>query len=154
MSTQAEWDVYADNITDGWDLCANCTRDATGKKLFRQYNFYRTLLGLPIVLSPIDNTEFQSPSGMFLEWVPPNPGPEMILMTPGAWSHFGWGFYQCGQALGNPRVRVTQTDDTQQLLPSAPGYQLLLATLPAGGLLACTCTDNGAPGTIAPVFWV
>lgn len=60
---QAPWETYANNINGAWQLCANCQPGAGGKKLFRQVNFNRQLIGLPVNLTPDNDTEFAIYSG-------------------------------------------------------------------------------------------
>lgn len=48
LGNQAEWNAFAAANTDQWSLCANCEPDKSGKKLFRQVNFNRSQVGLPV----------------------------------------------------------------------------------------------------------
>ena len=73
LPNQADWNDYAANIDGEWALCANCTPMSSGKKLFRQYNWNRFLLGKPTITVPIDNTEsaITQGSGMVIVWNSP-----------------------------------------------------------------------------------
>lgn len=51
MSTQSDWNAYAAAVGTAWGLCASCEPVYSGKKIFRQYNLNRQLLGLPVSLA-------------------------------------------------------------------------------------------------------
>jgi hypothetical protein len=48
MPTQTDWNNYHAAIALHWALCANCTVPLSGKKLYRQVNLNRSLIGLPV----------------------------------------------------------------------------------------------------------
>lgn len=52
LPNQDDWIAQAAAWDGLWSLCANCVLDLTGKKLFRQVNFNRALLNLPLLTSP------------------------------------------------------------------------------------------------------
>jgi hypothetical protein len=54
----AAWVAVAAAFDGLWDLCANCARDGTGKKLFRQVNFNRFLNGLGLLTDPSGLAEY------------------------------------------------------------------------------------------------
>lgn len=53
---KSDWINYAANISGQWEVCADCSVATTGKKLHRQYNFWRQVLGLPYAAVPVDPT--------------------------------------------------------------------------------------------------
>jgi hypothetical protein len=158
MSTQAEWVTYAENIDGLWDLCANCGRDGTGKKLFRQYNINRYLISQPTENSPIDNTESCTQVNIgsaFVSYSPDNEIYGIIQSTPG-----DQDFYvvaQLGMALKNPVCLVRVADQGVQQF-SGPIFDWCEAVANFFGglkpppqfesltLYTCAFLPTGAPG--------
>jgi hypothetical protein len=158
MSSQAEWQVYAANIEGEWSLCANCEPGASGKKLFRQYNFNRMLIGLPIVDSPINNTEFVNATGQGGITIVRTLSTGLFRTT---WSaiednlpYYGAG--NIGLSMSNPVVEFTA--DEHEPSTSGPVHDWILAV--AAGLIpgfpnvanqtanvwVCYFAGDGAPG--------
>lgn len=67
-TSQDAWNDYADTIEGEWQLCANCQPESIGKKLYRQYNFNRRLLGLSVADVPIDGTECAEQGSLYVVW--------------------------------------------------------------------------------------
>lgn len=76
LPDKSPWVTYAANIAGDWSLCANCQPDSGAKKLYRQYNFNRGLMGLPDVSAPIDDTEHSAMVSLVvgLKGYPPDTG--------------------------------------------------------------------------------
>lgn len=157
MSTKQEWIDYNANIAGQWDLCANCEPGKGGKKLFRQYNFNRTLSGLAVVTSPIDNHEVKTSaitafnfaaasSPQFAEF-----GGSTATMTP------TWVCAQVGAVMSNPLKRFTAFPNGTHFLAGSPEFEWLLGVWQRYGIPTasgsnltqipmCVWSDNGAPG--------
>jgi hypothetical protein len=107
LPNQADWITYAANIAGNWQLCANCQPDASGKKLFRQYNYNRAILGLPIVTVPIDATAFAEVTFITAEYVVPpiSPLPAVDLNWSGS-GDFIVLLAQQGAVMANPRLTL------------------------------------------------
>lgn len=146
MGTQAEWNTYAANVANQWNLCANCEVSQGGKKLFRQYNFNRSLVGLGRIDTPVDDTEvvdqggiafqiyltaFGAPAGLFINTTFPAPV---------------WIVAQAGKALGNPLIHFVPGDEFRFYLSTDPTFIWFdnLKTIPS--LVGCAFSDTGAPG--------
>jgi hypothetical protein len=154
MSSQAAWNAYALSIGGGWALCANCAPGVQGKKLFRQYNFNRTLMGLAIVDSPIDPTEEAGFSVTTVRWTDTD-SPTVGIET----SEPSRDCYLCAQlglGLRNPFTLVTAAQMNIDLTPGDNVYAWvasimpqILPTLPGTGqatyLRTCLWTPSGLP---------
>lgn len=157
LSNQAAWDTYAASMFGAWALCANCQPSFAGKKIFRQINFNRRLLGLPLQTvpgsSPIHVFGDVTPVGIF--GMPPgnqvspffSSGPMAIsLLIP-----------RVGQALGNPSLTFDPAWYGVSSMAGDPFYDWLYATLAFAGFLPlalgdsvsipiCTADLQGNPG--------
>jgi hypothetical protein len=163
LPNEADWELYAANIENEWSLCANCRGDGSGKKLFRQFNFYRSLLGLGTITVPLDN-EAIGPSG--------NCDASGIYTPLGGWVFPSGQFVvygapatmiaQVGLTLRNPLVTGI-TDEIGPFIPGTQEYSFWLAvveaywpTLPAEGMYSmtstvCICDSLGTPGVSGPL---
>ncbi len=158
MATQSDWDTYNTNIAGSWQLCANCGPALSGKKLFRQYNYFRQQMGLPPVLTPISNSEYAFVSAMNAQMT--------LHQSTQVWTYrlawnpptFTGGCSMKGGAAGlNPAAPLTVANNGNSS-PSAGMVAflqglvkyLLPATLSFGNhpftTSVCPFTDNGAPG--------
>lgn len=142
LADQTPWEGYAANITGEWNLCANCEPDAGGKKLYRQYNFNRRILGLPVVDVPINDTE-HCPSG---NWSFAIIGTEDGFFNNGFNPVDTYYLINVGKAMGNPLLLLTAADIPATFPPGSPLYDFM-AGLPENQFLtACTMLPDGAPG--------
>lgn len=153
-STQTAWNNYAANIDGDWQLCANCAPSSIGKKLFRQYNFYRALLGLPAVNEPLDDTEFAVQNGAAMGYSPaPVIGPPFVNFEPAVIGTSTIIVAQVGLGLQNPILDMTGLIYTVYFAGSAP-YNFAAAVwnaLPGNPAnvneFTCCCFNaSGAPG--------
>lgn len=157
LPNQADWIIYAGNISGEWQLCANCAPGPSGKKLFRQYNFNRIALGLAQVTVPIDNTE-SAGSGPTEIHLTPNGGPPNFLFRY-IWPSAMDGLTviaQQGQQAGNPQYTLIAADNGQFVFagPTWDFIQQVIAGVenPANPDFGspvqhgCWFTANGAPG--------
>lgn len=157
LPDDSAWVTYATNIAGNWQLCANCQPDAAAKKLYRQYNFNRFLLGLTRADVPIDNTEFCENRFGNVEqnyqavppWVNMNVDPTL-----------GFPFYavaNVGLALLNPLGEITAAAGAGNVNAPSPEYSFADAVTTALGLAAspgshsgnavtCFFMPSGAPG--------
>ena len=151
------WAAAAAAYAGEWDLCANCQPDSGAKKFFRQWNFNRQLIGLPILLAPLPLAPADSPfglnststdnrsSGVYIVdlFVPP-PSQDFLIIA-------------CvGSRLSNPRVLISPADFSTGLT-SGPvwayfvsGNQTLMGTPPVGfsssvAYKTCIAFPNGQP---------
>jgi hypothetical protein len=158
LADQTPWVTYAANIAGEWQLCANCSPESSGKKLYRQYNFNRQLLGLATVISPIDDTEYAQPTEMdatfnnsassppqdvISRWLPPTNDP--------------WVVAQVGQIGANPMYHMDEADNDVHRT-AGPIFDFYLSICKALALLGppgtvktavfncCTMMPSGAPG--------
>jgi hypothetical protein len=142
LPIQEIWDAYSGNISPEWNLCANCQPDQSGKKLFRQYNFNRRLIGLPTVELPIDDTErcltSDGSSHLFSSGVL-----EVQINTDAMVNSYL--VFQAGDIMSNP---VLYVDNVNFVFvdPALPVYQYLAGQIPGTVLFACTFNEDGAPG--------
>jgi hypothetical protein len=154
IATQADWVTYAANIAGEWDLCANCSPDASGKKLFRQYNFNRTLRGLPIVNTPVDNTEYAVPASLIFYYVdaadPLGPSLQVSFGPTGITTIVT---AQLGLQNANPSLDTTgllpiQTVTAGPLFDFGQQVTMAVCTLngPQENWVSCNQNQDGAPG--------
>jgi hypothetical protein len=152
------WTIYASNIVGDWDLCANCEPGPSGKKLYRQVNYNRALLGLAQLTLPIDDEEYAEGDQIYLTYQNyPGPGyPLAGIVTFYAVLPIVV-FAQVGRANANPLLELTSANTGIDLF-SGPAFDWVqqvctdtVGLTPAGGYAAqdikgCICTPDGAPG--------
>lgn len=158
LPDKTPWVNYAANIDGNWQLCASCQPDSSGKKLFRQYNFNRSILGLSTVTVPIDDTEFAADLGLDATW-------QQFQFVPGSYvlpvahpnTDSTFLIAQIGKNLGNPILEWKSAYDSI-FNYSGPAYDWLtsISLFLAGPFPDfgsdfvtwpyCTSTANGAPG--------
>lgn len=149
MSSQAEWDAYAVAIEGEWQLCANCQPDAAGKKLFRQYNYNRTVTGLGIVLSPINNEEFSDARGISFEFFTTGiPAIKLGRLSGSGVIGETWIVAQMGKIMDNPKCFLPTGSVGQVFAPGSEIYDFFDGLAPGigGTFTMCQFTVNGAPG--------
>lgn len=114
LPNQTAWNLYALSIAGQWDLCANCQPDTGGKKLFRQINYNRTLLGQPLITVPPGTAPAPACAGLVVNM---------------AWNNINnWWFLtggslpaddgvqvtaRVGQGLGNPSYVLNSANNNQ-----------------------------------------
>lgn len=145
LPNQADWISYAAAINGEWQLCANCQPESTGKKLFRQYNFNRFLIGLPLVTVPVDATEFAAVTVFTMNWLPFAPGQPISLSADPATTQALYFVVPVNQQLANPAVPVPIPGATT-IGAGDVGYAALLTIPPFTTVQVCVFTTNGAPG--------
>jgi hypothetical protein len=158
LPNKTPWVDYALTITGDWQLCANCQPESSGKKLFRQYNFNRTLLNLPVVNAPIDPTAWCDPRGMTIHWFINFLGSitTMTVSNPNGPGDV-WCFIQNNKQRANPQYDwLASTLPTQN--PGSPFYVWWAALIPAfiplppansstsGQIPMCVSGTDGQPG--------
>ena len=157
LPNQADWTTYAANITGEWSLCANCDPGASGKKLFRQYNFNRFQLGLPITTTPVSNVEFADAglNSVFGDSEPPPPF--SAGGTGGIQTQPIWYTFQTNAQLANPTILIPPALGFWNWASTDPAYTFFLnlvtaqfgatpGSVSSGPITACTMTTTGAPG--------
>ena len=163
LPNQSAWNTLASASADLWQLCANCTPAASGKKLFRQVNFNRFVLGLgnitdpsslgapPAVAAGAADIELNNPAIPGLSTLV-----DLLLPSPPCVY-----FAQIGQQMANPswvldatQLGVIQTDGTSWEWLKAI-VTILWPSAPVGSYYAqvnlCTCSPSGMPGLTAPL---
>jgi hypothetical protein len=167
LADKAPWVAYATNIVGEWSLCANCMPDGGAKKLFRQYNFNRELIGLPVVIAPVDDTEVCDASMQDVQWVLETGTTfetTIAVLTSEA------SFYivaSLGKALANPVIAFNGSDAGVSLtVPNiySAWVQAVMTSLgffgqPGelfGTVPMCVFNVSGAPGMRAnvPCLWI
>jgi len=155
LSNQADWISYAVAIAGDWDLCANCNPGSSGKKLFRQYNFNRELLGLAWVTAPIDPTEAAHAS--FVEVHLSDSLNEVVVFGLGSLPDT-WYIFQFGNLLNNPALLIPAPGTGLVASPGSPWYDETAPFFSPTGTTtfwpACTSADSGAPGLRVTVPFV
>jgi hypothetical protein len=168
MSSKAEWITYATNIAGEWALCANCQPDSSGKKLYRQYNYWRQIMSIARADSPIDNTEYATDGYLEFWYIDPdgvNPQNVYIFDT----YEIGQDFIcaNIGLSTANP-IWEYDSSVTNTHLYSGPAFdfvQKVVTTLGQDpgvggeypfGCNCCLFTANGAPGNNRsfPFAWI
>lgn len=168
LPDKSPWVTYAANIAGDWDLCANCQPDDGAKKLYRQYNFNRTLLGLTNTAAPVDNSEFYSDALNAVTLFTGGGFDVVIWRTNQDPQEVGTVFASVGHSLSNPSVTIPGDPANMLYFPGDPQYIWSYAVAAALGYAGqqvpegtqfptCYTTPNGAPGTryftsIASVF--
>jgi hypothetical protein len=152
---QTKWTTLAAAYT--WSLCANCQPDSSGKKLYRQTNYFRRLIGLTqlddptglappfskgYVLQPYYTTSSNTPPTTYVQW-------GVIAQPEGTIA-----IANIGRQLNNPWVVLHQSWQGA-FLTSGPGFNFVVllctwafpqpqptnfATIPF-----CYCTPDGLP---------
>jgi hypothetical protein len=146
MSTQAEWNAYAERIAGFWNLCANCAPDQSGKKLFRQYNFNRLLAGLDVVESPIDATEFCFTQNWRFDIHLSGSDAPQGFFTGGITEASIWYNVQIGSVLANPRMLMPLITLGIPFHPGDAVYDFMLQFVGLGVVKTCFFNKSGAPG--------
>lgn len=142
LADKSPWIGYADNISGQWALCASCMPDEGGKKLFRQYNFNRTILGLNIVTVPISDNAFAEPNLVVIE----DFRPVSIILGFDNSVGFQWYVFQAGRQLMNPVAGYVGIDEAEVVIPTDPAFAAWSAVLDSGGKVYCCFDQDGAPG--------
>ena len=155
---QPSWVTYAAAIENEWNLCANCQPDSGAKKLFRQYNFNRRLLGLTIQLVAPSGAPFADVGDIGVFWViDDSTGDNFVSVDFDVSGNNDWLCIQIGKRLANPLFQLDPAINGVDF-SSGPVYdfwtQLYLSCRsvpPAGSddeldLFACVFTTDGAPG--------
>jgi hypothetical protein len=149
LPTHVPWDIYAENIDGDWDLCASCAPEGTGKKLYRQYNYNRLLLGKEIVSLPSNVTETS-----------PSPAATMVFVyTNGSLTSFEIGntsngspcyaLANIGLAMNNPFIKDDWPEGVTQFSFTSPEF-IWASKLPRpADVPMCFFSENGAPGRSA-----
>jgi len=153
LPDQAPWFTYAAAIADHWQLCANCNPASTGKKLFRQYNFNRHIIGLPPVAAPASYSETSDIAyiEMSLVIIPPagsyiiistDPQPTACLVTA-----------QVGAVLSNPSILIPALAFHVNIPEGSAAYARLYVTRSTGAPWFCQSTVTGSPGVRVLSTW-
>lgn len=158
LANKTPWTIYASNIAGAWALCANCQPDFGAKKLFRQYNFNRSLVGLGVASVPVDDTEVCDavPSNLVIDTtgIAPTATLNGGSMTFGAY----FAVASSGLSLSNPLAALnTVLFGVPQPLGSVVyswGDQVMtlagIASLPGVNFIdvwVCVFNPDGAPGS-------
>jgi hypothetical protein len=163
---QSDWESFAETIDGLWQLCANCMPDGGAKKLFRQVNFNRQIMGLPAV----DNT--------FTLGFPPDvvffiaqkntksDGTELGINIELLSTLDIQAFLQMGEQMSNPNTDVRGADNATYFMPGTARYdfwnpiieQFCGSATPGGNAYPLTCCVSdltGVPGMNFPVtlYW-
>lgn len=102
LPNQLDWINFSLYLDPDWGLCANCVLPATGKKLYRQYNFNRNISTRLTVGTPVDAGEFCSLNGIeaYLFLNAPTADYDVIITSESIGGD--WVVAQVGLALLNP----------------------------------------------------
>lgn len=158
LPDKSPWITYALNINGEWGLCATCQPDFGAKKLYRQYNFNRQILGLASVDAPIDNTEFCDESYDTFDVDIRSPGGSMLCDNSSGTLTGVVVMASCGQSMLNPWVLFPPSLPDATFFDPAPQWQwgvdccsaLHMGGLPSGSernAMLCYFKLSGAPGT-------
>lgn len=152
LTDKSPWVAYAAAIAGLWRLCANCQPDAAGKKLYRQYNWNRSLIGLPRVTAPVDGTAYGPAVPAIAEYNPLGLPIGTLGFTQCSSPHAYYLVVQNGLGLLNPIVHLAASLDPQLFTLGSTNWNALLGLQPATLYLACGFDDNGAPGLGEQLF--
>lgn len=111
LPNKADWETAAAAYAGSWSLCANCNVPLSGKKLFRQVNFWKQIASFPVTtVVPLGGP-------------PALVGVVDIVVQVSTWPNFTFinvntdiangGFFwvaQVGQAASNPQVLANPLD--------------------------------------------
>lgn len=161
LTNQADWDAYNANISGNWVLCANCVLPNTGKKLYRQYNFYRMILGLPQESTPLDYFDTADGDLTIVQWEHDDLGTTDRISVEASPSTGGFvGVYQLGAGLGNVLINWP-LPCAGDYAPGSAIYEtaqpMIKAVVPDPGpggttsieVEVCCCSPTGGPGNKA-----
>lgn len=164
LSNKAEWVTYAANIDGHWNTCANCALEATGKKLFRQYNYNRNLIGLAPVTVPLDDTEYTDSFLHNVVWAPD--GMPAFVQLFGGGGGLAYGDILCvanlGLSLANPIGSFTIADIVSTIVISGPFFEWVVKIMtlfpteldgPGESFDICFFKSSGAPGQRIPCLF-
>jgi hypothetical protein len=146
LSDKSPWVTYAANIGGLWQLCANCEPDAGPKKLYRQYNFNRSILGLPSVSAPIDDTEWAHASDFSIGYEPSTGAPSDCTFLANYFSEQDYYLLQTGQVMANQYIILGPLDTPPVWFPGDRIFDFWLPYLAGPPISCCTFTASGAPG--------
>ena len=146
LANKAPWLTYAANIAGSWQLCANCEPGSSGKKLYRQYNFNRSLLGLSPVSAPISLSESSDIHFVNLAIVLFPPWAQYIIVSIDGQPTASLITAQVGAVLTNPGFVFPSFTADLNIPEGTSAFDQLFATRATGAPYFCQCTSEGAPG--------
>jgi hypothetical protein len=146
LPDKSPWEILALEIAGEWSLCANCVGGDSAKKLYRQTNFNRQLLGLPRTDIPLSTYPFDTTSDGAAIGTGGAPGGTVVLTGVGV--QFVQVFYilQLGRGLNNTIIPVGPAVVYWYLSPGDAGYSDLQPLPPGSTVSFCTCDSGGSPG--------
>ena len=158
LPDKTPWLDYNEFLNGNWSPCYNCTEAASAKKLYRQYNYNRSLIGLTAVSAPIDpSEEAPEPLGLvtFINTPPSPPTSATIVAGPSPATIYVVAQENLG--LLNPIKLITGAEIGSGVI--SPGATLdfleawyaFLGGVYTGGFddvtgVQCFFTPNGTPG--------
>lgn len=157
LPNQETWNEYAGDVAGAWQLCANCAPESTGKKVFRQINFNRQLIGLSPLTTPPGSPQRWTALAMSAKMtVKLSTHVREATLGWASWPRPGWVVSQCGNVQSNPFYQLNLAE-RGGVLKTGPGYQwcedmvdqLGLDVSTVGGqtmaISGCTFDDAGNP---------
>lgn len=144
LPDKAPWIEYAEGISGEWDLCASCPAEDSAKKLYRQYNYNRLLMGTGIINSPVVPDET---ADFFLNTIQHIVSTDTVLVghadTTGDW----FTVTNLDGSMNNPNVQFGTADYVGVQYPGSPLYNLWSQVWSGDKFVKlCIATQNGAPG--------
>lgn len=166
LPNQAAWNAYAAGVAGNWQLCADCEVDQGGKKLFRAYNFYRFIFGLPLDLTPPLTSV--PPSGTCASVVifGPMSGDFVVINEQGPDGQTVVFIAQIGKQLSNAHLVFPNADNGVPFYSGSPQYDWAYEIGGYTGVVnspvpdhapikICTALPDGTPGSsnVARCSW-
>jgi hypothetical protein len=159
LPNQADWNAVAAAFAGLWGLCANCQPDAGGKKLYRQVQMNRSLVGLPPIGTPPTPSAGFVPGVSSAQWInqPSVPGNNNASVTLDELGTDVWVVAVIGLALANPIAFVASSESGTSFPPGTDIFKLVSQTITVKAAPApisagdfenqvCTFDVNGFPG--------
>lgn len=146
LSDQTPWENYANYLAGHWALCANCSNSEDAQRLFRQYNYWRTVTFQAIANTPVDPTEQCSSNNIFC--VITSFGGGIYAAGFGAGPAIGQKMcMQVGGLLKNPILEIDGSPTGTTYYNDTTANYAFVANMTVGDPYPyCWFTQNGTPG--------
>lgn len=146
LTNQATWDELAAATAGTWALCANCHPESSGKKLYRQINFNRALMGKARTDTPPAQPPSQVTNASFLGYThEAGVGNDNAFYNITDNTQDIWCSINCGQQQANPLARLAGATVNTNFPPGTAIYNFITACIGFLGTL-----DNPSTGDIFP----
>lgn len=144
LEDKSEWIEDAELMEGAWNLCASCQPDESGKKFFRQSNFYRIITHDVVTPDAPVIDSFDEPLGATFYLITVTVPPIIVMESNGLLPYEEWIVGQAGLGLNNP-VWLLRNIDITEVDPNSVAGQFLLKLDVGQSTTACCCSADYVP---------